>query len=718
MVLFFAVNGIAKTVIVSSASEIETAMQSAQPGDTLLMKTGLWVNERIKFEGHGSEDHPIVLRAESPGSVVLNGYSNLRIAGSHLVVDGLRFVGGRSISGAVIEFRDGSSDLAYHCRLTNTSIIDYNPEYKGNGYKWVSIYGQYNRVDHCYFSGKTNEETTLVVWFERTDTPPAHFHRIDHNYFGHRPELGVNGGETIRIGTSTYSLYNSNTLVENNYFEHCNGEIEIISNKSCENIYRGNTFYECEGALTLRHGNRCTVERNFFIGNGLPLTGGVRVIGEDHKVINNYFYGLYGSSFKSALPILNGVPNSPLNRYFQVKNALVAFNTFVDCRYSMIIGAGSDNERTLPPQNCTIANNVILTSFTAIRQEHDPIDLTWQGNFVQSPSLGISQPEGITLAEVDLSPAADGLWRPSATSPLIGAAQGDYSDIVQDMDGQSRTSPKDAGADQISQEPVVNRPLTAHDVGPAWLGTPVPLLLKINTTEGGKVIHEPDQVIYEPGTEITAIAIPDSGYKFVEWRGDISSQEDTLTFTLDEITALEAVFALDVPPVYALSVFVFSSGGHVVFDPQENEYSEGTLVTLTAVPDSGWQFDHWEGDLESTENPVQVVMDTTKMILAVFDRATLVAGQSHQPAEYRLEPNYPNPFNASTVIKFGLAQPQHTTLVLYDRLGREVAILVEGMLEAGEHTIRFDASNLESGIYFYKLKAGSFEDTGKMTLIK
>ena len=81
MLLFFIVNGAAKTILVSSASEIETAMQSAQPGDTLLMKTGLWVDERIKFEGHGSQNHPIVLRAESPGSVVLNGYSNLRIAG-------------------------------------------------------------------------------------------------------------------------------------------------------------------------------------------------------------------------------------------------------------------------------------------------------------------------------------------------------------------------------------------------------------------------------------------------------------------------------------------------------------------------------------------------------------------------------------------------------------------------------------------------------------
>ena len=59
----------------------------------------------------------------------------------------------------------------------------------------------------------------------------------------------------------------SRMIVEDNYYEHCDGEAEIISNKSCENIYRRNTFVECKGAL-MRHGNRCTAEGNWFFGHG------------------------------------------------------------------------------------------------------------------------------------------------------------------------------------------------------------------------------------------------------------------------------------------------------------------------------------------------------------------------------------------------------------------------------------------------------------------
>ena len=74
----------------------------------------------------------------------------------------------------------------------------------------------------------------------------------------------------------------SRTVVENNLFEQCNGDVEIVSNKSGENVYRHNTFVECVGALTLRHGKGCVVEGNYFLGHLAPQTGGVRIIGEDH----------------------------------------------------------------------------------------------------------------------------------------------------------------------------------------------------------------------------------------------------------------------------------------------------------------------------------------------------------------------------------------------------------------------------------------------------
>ena len=92
--------------------------------------------------------------------------------------------------------------------------------------------------------------------------------------------LGVNGGETIRIGTSANSMESSRTIVENNTFKNCDGEIEIISNKSANNIFRNNLFLESKGSLTLRHGNNTLVEGNVFLGNNVSKTGGIRVINE------------------------------------------------------------------------------------------------------------------------------------------------------------------------------------------------------------------------------------------------------------------------------------------------------------------------------------------------------------------------------------------------------------------------------------------------------
>ena len=69
--------------------------------------------------------------------------------------------------------------------------------------KWVSLYGSDNRVDHCYFAGKTNLGQTMVVWLDKES--PENRHRIDHNHFGPRPPLGENGGESIRVGDSSTS---------------------------------------------------------------------------------------------------------------------------------------------------------------------------------------------------------------------------------------------------------------------------------------------------------------------------------------------------------------------------------------------------------------------------------------------------------------------------------------------------------------------------------
>jgi hypothetical protein len=85
---------------------------------------------------------------------------------------------------------------------------------------------------------------------------------------------------------------------------------------------------------------------------------------------------------------------------------------------------------------------------------------------------------------------------------------------------------------------------------------------------------------------------------------------------------------------------------------------------------------------------------------------------------YGLSQNYPNPFNPSTSIHFSLAKSEEVKLEVYNILGNTVATLVDGNLNAGDHTVEFDASELSSGVYFYSITAGNFKDVKKMMVVK
>ena len=88
------------------------------------------------------------------------------------------------------------------------------------------------------------------------------------------------------------------------------------------------------------------------------------------------------------------------------------------------------------------------------------------------------------------------------------------------------------------------------------------------------------------------------------------------------------------------------------------------------------------------------------------------------PSEYGLEANYPNPFNPEMTIRFALPVASHVLIEVYDVLGREVARLVDGEMEAGHHTVVFEGRGLASGIYVYRTFSGAFEQHRTMLLVK
>lgn len=350
----------AMATLVYNQADLVAAIKNAKPGDTITLAKGDWKNLSLVFEANGTKEQPIVINAQETGKTRLTGSSSIKFAGNYLVVDGLYLTDGYA-ENAAIEFRKNDKILANHCRLTNCAIDNFSkPERFDSNDSWIILWGKNNRIDHCTIGDKLNGGTTLIVNLN-DERSQQNFHSIDSNHFFIHSPLGSNGGETIRVGVSRYSLTASNTSIIHNYFEKCSGEVEIISVKSCYNIVAQNTFFECEGGLVLRHGNHNLLEGNIFIGNNKPHTGGIRVINPNHTVTNNLFLNCVGTRFRSALGVLNGVPNSQLNRYFQVKDTKIDHNSFINCS-NITFGAGKDNERTAAPENVLFENNFIASN--------------------------------------------------------------------------------------------------------------------------------------------------------------------------------------------------------------------------------------------------------------------------------------------------------------------------------------------------------------------
>lgn len=146
----------------------------------------------------------------------------------------------------------------------------------------------------------------------------------------------------------------------------------------------------------------------------------------------------------------------------------------------------------------------------------------------------------------------------------------------------------------------------------------------------------------------------------------------------------------------------------------DGELPDGSLVTENRMAGVGISF---LGNDFLTENGYKLIEAAIDWVLA---GATAIEDEPlASPAEYKLNQNYPNPFNPSTQISFTLKENgRHTTLKVYDALGKEVARLMDGMATQGTHIINFDASNLNSGVYFYQLVSGNYTETRKMMLIK
>lgn len=436
------------TILVNDIDELNKAIDSAVPGDQIIMANGVWKDVQIQFKGEGTAQNPIVIKAETSGQVFIEGESNLQFGGNYLTVNGLYFRNGYTPSRSVVGFRI-DDQVANHCRLENSVIEDYTQPERDMQDFWVEFHGKHNQLDHCYLAGKSNRGPTVRVTL-RGNESVWNYHKITNNHFGPRPRKGGPSAETIQIGTSSSSVSPSYTLVANNFFDRCNGEVEVISSKTNFNEFRNNVFFQSEGSLVTRHGNYCIIDGNYFIGDGTANIGGVRLINTGHWVTNNYFYNLKGKQFRSPLAVMNGIPKSPQNRYNQVTDIVVAYNTWIDCESPWHFGVGQnlDMKDVLPaseirsarPARSILANNIIYNKNNASIPyvAHDSIDgISFKSNIINWDYE--NKVDGLETFEFTVTKLSDYIVVPGSEIANIEAYNGfEFENINKDLFGNSR----------------------------------------------------------------------------------------------------------------------------------------------------------------------------------------------------------------------------------------------------------------------------------------
>ena len=138
-------------------------------------------------------------------------------------------------------------------------------------------------------------------------------------------------------------------------------------------------------------------------------------------------------------------------------------------------------------------------------------------------------------------------------------------------------------------------------------------LLAVHATSGGTTDPPPGTSIRVLGEEVTLTAFPESDL-FTGWSGDVTQGSDQITVTMNEDTSVTANFT----PVEYTLIIQSGEGGTTIPEPGAYDYPEGTNIPVTAVPESGYEFSEWSGDVLGTDNPVRISMDSDKSITSSF----------------------------------------------------------------------------------------------------
>ena len=508
-----------------NADNLVAAVNASTNGGIFIVEDGTYNDFEATFEVLASLNNPVIIKSETIGGVLLTGESHFVIRKSaHVIVSGFVFDG------------QGEDTLIKLEGCNNVRICRNVFELKTTeSIKWVFIGGvwndntfpfdypsHHNRIDHNVFQNKETPGHYITIdgSFDNSGNEEVYYQsqydRIDHNHFKNNGPRAENEQESIRIGWSEMSLSSGFTILEHNLFEDCDGDPEIVSIKSCDNIVRHNTFRKSYGTLSLRHGNRNIVEGNYFFGENKPIgisstgsdlyTGGIRIYGTDHLIINNYMEGLNGTRWDAPITLTLGDAidgqSSNLSKHFRAERVTIAFNTLINNSHGIEIGYDNNNNYDKDLKGIEIVNNLISGSENSLVEiidtNNDQGDnILWQNNLL-FPTGNATLLSGATITSFSTEEAVNenpnlefdatlNIWRTTANTALYEHNLS-IDSIRTDIDGQQRPTPSNPGADHYSLESISYLPLTSNDVGPT--------AIEDETSSFEQEIHSSDILVY------------------------------------------------------------------------------------------------------------------------------------------------------------------------------------------------------------------------------
>ena len=482
------------------------AVHDAQKGDWIILANGSYDvgrNKNTSFSDLiGTAENPIIVSAEEVGKVTLMGSAGYEFEDcKFLTWYGFNHTH-ESSSGDNISFKGGSNNRFARCEVKLKDDKDRDSKKKGKGKTlWLRISNsKAMKVDHCFFHEKESEGQFCNVKY-RSDNKHGEGPLFEYNYFLQqnydkfvgKDEIGDAGGEAIQMGDSKLCRFYFRAIVRYNYFEECNGDGEMITNKSSGNLYYNNSFTNTIGTLTLRHGDSTALLGNYFEACGL------RVGGANNLIANNYFTK-NSNDVAQRRPLVISTGDWELDpkksredqqgaHHELVVNNNIILNTLAngDGTAKSIVLWGRDEGPKMPTGNkfkgniimakngelLEIAEDVIINGKKKENGKEKEIKNDISDNigfFTGDAKKGdLSSEMATTDKDPLLTEDSDGIHRLQEGSPAHNKFQGTpFSEFtIVDIDGVDRGPNTDAGCHQFSTASTKpKRRITRADVGP------------------------------------------------------------------------------------------------------------------------------------------------------------------------------------------------------------------------------------------------------------